>query len=207
MRIVNPRTFQQEDLPAIIADSARLHTFFITYNTVDGHPAGQVETGLPGLSISVHSGDEKPGDLDELFLLLYGDPVAQLHMAIERDGEARRDMARVEENLGAPREHASTDSKPLVILYVGLHAWEESAEYAIKLREQLPEATIVMLACDCDWPFKAASITRLHEMGVVDKLIKTSACGGRRVMAELLETTRAHWRAKLDAKTSATATA
>ena len=183
----NVNSFIDQDLRAIVHDSAKLHALFITYNEVYGYPLGLVETCNPNLTISVHSGGCRPPSPLDMAMLLVPDLRINVLACMTREQQVTDAFLTAKRHLGQARQHVGDQKKILVVLYVGLTAWQESADYARDIRAMLPEAMIVVLTCDCDLQDKLVTLQRLHDEGALNKAIVTPRCRGCGDMRDILE--------------------
>ena len=81
----------------------------------------------------------------------------------------------------------------LAVVYAGLSAFQESLDYARKIRKSNPQCKVVVLTCDCDPRMKELVLAKALENGEIDEAIMTSECGGYYGMREILDGFVAAW--------------
>lgn len=168
----------------------KVRAIFATYNSVGRYENGELETGVENLSIVVQSGNliyspltyvALGGALVSSTLLRGGVRTAQSLMEFEA-AEAQQPVIEAVSKIDV-----SDDTKLVVFIYTGLSGFSGSAELAEKVRENHPNAIIVLTMCDCGVRTHSAGLIDLVENGTANYLVYDNECGGYRLMNDLLK--------------------
>ncbi len=189
--------FVRQRLPEIIARSGgQLSCLFSTYNEVGRYDAGEVKHGKKNLRIHVKSGCSPCSTLTEIGLLNHFILSGQYDL-VEKITEGKRGNAstaqRQVEHEGTTVVVELSTQKSMVVLYAGLHGFDVAIEYSQVIRKQLPQTTIVILACDCDLRRKFRLLEPLVQSGIVNDVVVTGRCGGRTAMEDILDSLIEQW--------------
>ncbi len=195
---ISVEEFTGRRIPEIVAESGRgLSALFCTYNSVHGFSSGEVLTGKPGLTIQVYSGGAFPENL-ALSVVAIKLGLMDLHHAIEAHGcqRSREAQSTTEVAMASALQMAAKGGKMLVVVYAGLRAFNEALIYTSTLRRQVPDATIVVLTCDCDLRRKEEQLKEFVSSGVVSNVVVTPNCGGRGDMGQIVNALITAWPAE-----------
>lgn len=205
------KSFISDEIPRLVRDKRQMTALFATYNAVDGYSNGLVAHGKNGLTIRVQNGDVSYSDKASVAVLVgaFGGPS---NSAALRLGMIGCDMMKIEADAAQEKvEQALTvgpsidDDNVLAVVYAGLSAFGATVDFARSLRRQYPQATLVVLTCDCDLTSKRFELERLMEQGAIHHAIATSECGGRNSMRQLLEALVAAWHGEIHETPTTTA--
>lgn len=182
-------------LPNLVNDQEELDAIFVTYNSVNGYPAGRVNTEKAGLNIVVRSGNL---EYSPMTLLALGAGIALADTELANSGsdrmehEAHTALANVKDR--TKEELAKLENKSfLAVIYAGLSAFTKSLDYAREVRKSHPTAKVFVLTCDCDIRTKAPILDAAITCGEINDAIITSKCGGYDSMRKILEKLVTTW--------------
>lgn len=172
----------QAILPSLMGEKTR--AVFATYNGVGGvyGKGGEIETGLPNLSIMVQNGNLQYSPMVYMINVLSGFDIDQFDLM---KSEAAKAQYQVSENV--TNDPLPKDTKLLAFIYAGLSGPKGAGELAEEIRKNHPEATIVLTMCDCGVRRHKDHLIDLVNAGVADYLVYNLECGGFRLMKDLLE--------------------
>ncbi len=194
MTFLKVAEFIGSTIPALIAGKSNLTATFATYNEVDGYRDGFVDTKKTGLVINVQNGNRSMlGTAGNLWFMM-SENRKDVNYGINAEEEASREAQLVAKDKIAKVLPALGDKEGiLVVIYAGLHAFNESIESARALRKELAEAIIVVLTCDCEIRSKERVLAPLVGIGEINHVVVTPWCGGRSSMKEILDGLIASW--------------
>ncbi len=179
----------KEILPEILGKAEKVKAVFVTYNEVGGYKNGAVNTGLPHLEIEVQSGNLEYSSRVYLTMIapLYDPNCSTRSLSDVMESEAATAFDRTMSGFDPSKMVQGTDIKLLTFIYSGLSGFEPSAELAVKVRREHPNATIILTMCDCGWKVRQRRLLELVQSGVVNHMVMNLHCGGYGLMQELLE--------------------
>lgn len=171
-------------VPSIISGKS-LNAIFASYNRVGNYYSGRQDTGKNGLNVFVQNGYA-------ITALLASELEG---MSIER---AMADAARtgqqiVDSELNEIPSNIESGTNTLLIIYGGLNAFGLCLSSIHAFRRKNPQATIVILTCDCDIDSKTPILHRIQTMGDVNDVIVTPYCGGQDQMGQILDALISGW--------------
>jgi hypothetical protein len=174
--------FLSTGVNALVAGHEKLHVLFATYNAVAGYKSGTVETGKDGLTIQVQNGNLSYSPLTDLVYCV-GTPLHKVG-------------ANMEMSLKIEQPDATAF---LAVVYAGLSAFNEAVALARKIKDDRPDAKIVITTCDCMLDDKSRTLSPLLQRKEIDAAVVTTICGGHDTMRDILEKVIEVWPAKVAA--------
>ena len=207
MDFLDEKDFIDNVLSKIIKDKKQLCAVFATYNEVMDYDDGVVETGKPGLSIVVQNGYNdclndnilKAMSIDNAILHRPDVVREMMHAGIKPESATKRvsqmygrsAQTDVEEKLSESGE-VCKHKDMIIFTYAGLSAFDEALDFTISFKEKYPNATSVVLVCDCNIEKKRRKIEPHFGKGV-DLVTELRFCGGQGTMKKVLEKLIAIW--------------
>lgn len=79
------------------------------------------------------------------------------------------------------------NSDQLIVVYAGISGFQEFFDYACVLKRDFPQATVVVLTCDCHIARKEKILDDSIVAREIDYAVYTENCGGRRSMSDILK--------------------
>lgn len=185
--------FIENVIPCLIAGKNRLSAVFASYNRIGSRKDGLVETNKESLCILVQNGFLEYSPLAIVALLIPENDVRQAGCNLMTE-EGRRSQQVLQEKLAATMPAADeVGADMLAVVYAGLSAFDEALVYARGIRGQYPQATIVILTCDCDLRRKEQVLGPLVESGEINHIVVTGFCGGEKDSEEILDGLVSAW--------------
>ncbi|MFH1759146.1 MAG: hypothetical protein ABH822_01125 [Patescibacteria group bacterium] len=162
-------------LPEMLRDQTELYAVFLTYKEVAGHKNGPVDTGKPGLNISVHNGFLAYSPISPDFVISTEDMEKQALVAqVAAESDSQDTLKELRGN------------NLMFVIYLGLVAFDQALENALQIRQDFPNAKIITVTCDCDDTRKKKALAPLFEQGLINFVIMDYACGGIGSMRNIL---------------------
>ncbi|MGB7957765.1 MAG: hypothetical protein WCF77_02895 [Minisyncoccia bacterium] len=112
-----------------------------------------------------------------------GTPLAQIGSEA-MDEEARTAQSELEAKL---KIESQANASLLAVVYAGLSAFDEALEFARKVKQDRPDAKVVIVTCDCDLRRKASILEPMLQSEELEAVVVTHWCGGRSTMRDILE--------------------
>ncbi len=165
----------------LLKDSNELHVHFATYKECNSI----YQNDIPGLTVTVTSGDMEPYSMFHLAGVLSNDSRINNIAVNEMETMGREAQSVVSGNIFRDLD---TNDKPLmVVIYGGLTAFDEALDMAKDLKSKQPQAVVIMVTCDCEPQMKRRQMTPLLEDNTLSAVVETYMCGGRRTFRSIME--------------------
>ncbi len=183
MEMMSVREFTQT-LPSLLAGKQQYSALFSTYREVAESANGYGPTGKPGLEVTIRTGglaaytiEPRLGPRAEVRAMELQATLAQL--AVE---QVAGDIA--------------AQKYDLVVVYLGLTAFEPALRFVRLLRRALPKARLVTLTCDCNVREKSERLAKPFADNTIDFAVVTPRCGGEEDMRDLVDALVTAWPAE-----------
>ena len=172
-------TFLSDVLPGLLAGKNELNVLLVSYHRVD-----EVVEVKDGLRIKVLSGNLRYSDeLMSGFLLLGPHPANTAQMKKEGRAAFERTVSGLQmENKGPV----------LAIVYVGVSAFDESLDLALKIARN-PNTDVVVVTCDCNFGQRVQKLDTHVEMGNLKAAVEARYCGGTEAMNDIAREINQIW--------------
>ncbi len=182
-----------QSLPSLFAGKQRLHAVFTSYNDIRGFEDGSVPDCPCGLSIKIVRGNFDGGGrlLGQLLGALVLDNASRMQSAMNNMHAEGGGEYKAAANLALSDVGMVDDS--LIFAYMGVSAQKECLDFVTAAKKASPCSTIIVLMCDCFMEEKTANLQANVADGVIDYLVETDECGGRRTLGNIARALIEQW--------------
>lgn len=186
-----------EAMPGLITGKTELDAFFVTYKEIAGYEdRDSVDTGKPGLRIFIDQGGHRYNYMEEIGLIIIALSSGKVSAEVEAIDSTLQRARNVFNNMKSQNDSRLADlgnRNLFVVVYAGIAVFNESLDYACKLKKNLPQAVVIVLTCDCDISNKERVMDKFLTAGKIDHAVYSGECGGRRPMGDILRMLIALW--------------
>lgn len=181
-------SFVQEVLPSIIRPGEDTLAVFSTYRSIDGHESGGMVRNIGNLRTIMVQG--KTGAEEEAM------GIAATYNAYDGDAEQHEIYGNQQiknQQVLATVEPRGTQHQ-LFIAYAGLSNFDQCLGCIIDYKENTaPDATVIVCTCDCRINEKMRSFEALTKKGIIDYLVISPYCTGRRELGMIADKLIHEW--------------
>lgn len=196
MKNVSPEEFVSNVLPGVIAGAEKLSAVFLTYNSLGNYvsPDEFVEPATRGLYVYVHDSDKRH-TTDEIidqvrrgYAAIENNDMDTIHqMNVAHISECQHGLSTAVSKFSRSRDALSQSEKTLVIVYAGLSVFHDSLRVARTFHQEVPNAFVVVLTCDCNLREKQLNLDSAVTKQEIQSVVVTSECGGRGPMKSFID--------------------